>query len=183
MHFARILFTLIIIFLPSYAQANGGGPILLYINFAAFVFGQVWILSAETYMYCKMLKLKPSAAFGQVFKVNLVSTIFVGLGLPLLLALITAFTMNLPNPVGGIMSILGTWIYDSAPYIDYIWYITGLWFVVTLYLTIICERWYIKKLWKKINFVSHINVSSFMWQVHAISYTGLILAFGVTNGL
>jgi hypothetical protein len=185
-HSARLLITFLILAIPSYAHANGGGPILLYINFAAFVIGQVWILSAETFMYCKMLKIKPASAFAQVFKVNLVSTILVGLGLPFLLALITAFAMELPSPVGGVMSALGTWIYDSAPYIDYIWYITGAWFVVTLYLTVVCERWYIKKLWAKAGFNSSINIDTFMWQVHFVSYTGLILAFAsylVVNGL
>jgi hypothetical protein len=185
-HSARLLILFLILFLPSNAYANGGGPILLYINFIAFVLGQVWILSAETFMYCKMLKIKPALAFVQVFKVNFVSTILVGLGLPLLLALITAFAMELPSPVGGVMSAFGTWIYDSAPYIDYIWYITAAWFVVTLYLTVICERWYIKKLWVKTNFTSPININTFMWQVHFVSYTGLILAFAsylLVNGL
>jgi hypothetical protein len=186
-HSARLLITFLILFIiPSYAYANGGGPILLFINFAAFVLGQVWILSAETFMYCKMLKIKVGSAFIQVFKVNLVSTVLIGLGLPFLLAVITAFGMELPSPIGGVMSALGTWVYDSAPYIDYVWYITAIWFVVTLYLTVICERWYIQKLWAKTNFNAPINIDTFMWQVHFVSYTGLILAFVsylVVNGL
>jgi hypothetical protein len=184
-HYFKFLVVLMLILTPSYVYANGGAPILLYINFVAFVFGQVWILSCETYIYYKKLNIKPLVAFKQVFLVNLVSTLLVGLGLPLFLSLVTMFAMKLPNPVGGIFSIMGTWIYSSAPYIEYIFYITGIWFLITLFLTVLCERWYIKKLWVKSGFNPQVNVNSFMWQVHLVSYTGLIIlfVFFVANGL
>lgn len=186
MNFTKLIIFLTIILLPSFAYANGGGPILLYINFAAFVFGQVWILSVETYMYSKWLKINPATAFRQVFHVNFISTLLIGLGLPFLLAIITGFAMNLPNPLGEIMSLLGTWVYESAPYMSYIWFVTGAWFIITLYLTVICERWYITKIWNKAGFICPVNINTFIWQVHAVSYTGLILAFiafALANGL
>jgi len=141
-------------------------------------------------MYHKMLNLKLGAAFLQVFKVNLVSTLLVGLGLPFILAFITAFGMSLESPMGVVIPLLGTWIYEygseASQYTKYLWHIVTFWFLVTLFLTVYCERWYIKKLWKEIGFISPVNVNIFMWQVHFVSYTGLIfafVAFYVKNGI
>ncbi|MEE1673397.1 hypothetical protein SNR37_002820 [Agarivorans aestuarii] len=93
---------------PAIAYANGGGPILLFISGSAFIFGQIWILLIETVLLRKASGLSTKTTFKHVFLANLVSTLIVGLGFPFLLALITAFAMELPQPYGGYASALGT---------------------------------------------------------------------------
>lgn len=170
----KLLILIICLGYPAVSFANGGGPLLLFISGSAFIFGQVWILVSETYFYTKLVKLEVVPAFKQVFVVNLVSTIVVGLGFPFLLAVLTAFGMVLPEPYNDYMSILGTWIYDKAPYIDILPHITIFWLLITFILTILCERWVLLRLWGKAEFKSPIHVNSLMWRVHLVSYAGLI---------
>ncbi len=169
------LVTTLILLFPINASANGGGPLLLFISGSVFIFGQIWILVSETYLYTKFVKLNVSTAFKQVFIVNLASTIIVGLGFPFLLAVITAFGMSLPDPYGDYMSLIGTWVYDTAPYIEYLPYFTVFWLIITFFLTVLCERWFLLRIWAKNNINSPINVNSLMWRVHLVSYTGLII--------
>ena len=160
---------------PVIAYANGGGPLLLFISGSAFIFGQVWILFIETFLFKKQSGLKAKIALKHVFLANLVSTIIVGLGFPLLLAIITAFGMELPHPYGGYVSALGTWIYDSAPYIKYLGYISLAWLFITFILTVFCEKAFYKWYWRKIGFNPSFSVNQFIWQAHAASYSGLLI--------
>ena len=161
--------------LPAVSYANGGGPLLLFISASAFIFGQIWILTSETYLYKKLVKIDYVTAFKQVFIVNLVSTVVVGLGFPFLLAVITALGMELPKPYGGYMSALGTWAYDRAPHAEVLPFLLVFWLLVTFFLTVLCERWVLLKIWKKANFESPIEVNKLMLQVHLVSYAGLVI--------
>jgi len=161
--------------LPTVCYANGGGPLLLFISFFAFIYGQVWILASETFVYIKLLKLSLRTAFKQVFIVNLVSTIVVGLGLPFLLAVITGLGMELPEPYGGYFSIVGTWVYESAPHIALLPYTSAFWLLITLFLTVLCERWVLLRIWAKTNYTPPVPVNSLMWRAHLVSYSGLFV--------
>ncbi|CUA83181.1 hypothetical protein Ga0061064_0467 [Pseudidiomarina woesei] len=160
---------------PAIAYANGGGPLLLFISGSAFIFGQVWILFIETMLLKKASGLSTTTTFKHVFLANLMSTLIVGLGFPFLLAVITAFAMELPQPYGGYASALGTWIYDSAPHIKYLGYISLAWLLVTFLLTVFCEKAFYNWYWRKVGFNPSFSINKFIWQAHAASYSGLLI--------
>ena len=171
----KILIVLLWACLPAVAYANGGGPLLLFISGSAFILGQVWILFIETLLLKKVSGLNVKTTFKHVFFANLVSTILIGLGFPFLLAVITAFGMALPQPYGGYASALGTWIYDSAPHMNYLGYISLAWLFVTFVLTVFCEKAFYKWYWRKIDFTPSFPINKFIWQAHAASYSGLLI--------
>ena len=167
--------TVLLVFFPAIVWANGGGPLLLVISGSAFIFGQIWILFIATLILNKASGLHPKTSFKHVFFANLVSTVFVGIGFPLLLAIITALGMELPQPFGGYASALGTWIYDSAPYTEFLGYITLFWLFVTFVLTVFCEKAFYRWYWRKVEFAPSFSLNKFIWQAHAASYTGLLI--------
>ncbi len=169
------LIALLLACFPVLAYANGGGPLLLFISGSAFIFGQVWILFIETFLLKKASGLSTKTTFKHVFFANLVSTTIIGLGFPFLLAVITAFAMELPQPYGGYASALGTWIYDSAPHINYLGFISLAWLFVTFILTIYCEKAFYKWYWGKVSFAPGFSVNKFIWQAHVASYSGLLI--------
>lgn len=169
-----ILFSLFAL-LPTVAYANGGGPLLLFISGSAFIFGQLWILIVETAILKKASGLGLKVSLKHVFFANIVSTIVVGFGFPLMLAILSGIAMELPEPYGGYASAIGTWIYDSAPYIKYLGYISLFWLLITFVLTMYCERWFYKWYWNKIGFAANFDLNKFILQAHAASYSGLLL--------
>ncbi len=166
---------LLLAFIPSISYANGGGPLLLFVSGSAFLFGQVWILSVETAILKWVSGLEVKTSFKYVFFANLLSTITVGLGFPLLIAVISAITMELPLPYGNYASIIGTWIYNDAPYLEYIVYFLFVWLLTTFILTIYCEKWFYRWYWKKTGFDAGFSLNKFVWGAHAVSYSGLVL--------
>ena len=160
---------------PALAYANGGGPLLLYISGSVFIFGQIWILFIETLMFKQASGLNVKISFKHVLYANLVSTIIIGFGFPILLAVITAFAMGLPEPYGGYASALGTWIYDRAPNIKYLGYISMAWLFVTFILTVFCEKAFYKWYWRKSGFSPTFSLNQFIWQTHAASCSGLLI--------
>ena len=169
------LVALLLIFFPGLAYANGGGPLLLFISGSAFIFGQIWILFVETLFLKKTSGLNTKTAFKYVFFANLVSTIIVGLGFPFILAVITAFGMELPQPFSGYSSILGTWVYDNAPHTKYLGFIALVWLFITFILTIFCEKAFYNWYWHKVGFIPTFSVNKFIWQAHLVSYLGLLI--------
>jgi hypothetical protein len=170
---ALLLFALLIFPLASFA--NGGGPLLLFISGSAFLVGQIWILGSETFVYCKSTDLDVWSAFQQVFVVNLASTIVVGIGLPFILAAITAAGMFLPEPLSDYASLLGTWAYEGIPYPNLLAPYTLVWLLITFWLTVLYERWHLSKIWAKSSYTPSIAISVLMFRAHIVSYTGLVL--------
>ena len=169
------LLGLLLILWPIVTYANGGGPLLLFISGGVFIFGQVWILFIETLLLKRVSGLSTKSTFLHVFFANLVSTIIVGLGFPIILAVISAFGMALPQPYGGYSSAAGTWIYESAPYIKYLGYISIAWLLVTFILTVYCEKTFYKWYWRKVGFTPRFSINKFIWQAHIASYSGLLI--------
>ena len=172
MYHIKILFLFL---LPSVIYANGGGPLLLIISGFIFTIGQVWILSTETYFLNKVTNTSISHSFKYVFLANLISTIVIGFGFPFLLALITGLGTMLPTPYGGYFSIVGTWAYSNAPHVEYVEPITFIWLFITFILTVYCEKLFYKKHYKKIGFDENFNLNTFIWKIHLISYSGLLI--------
>lgn len=171
----KALLAVFLAFLPTLVYANGGGPLLLFISGSAFIFGQVWILFIETFLLKKASGLDAKTTFKHVFIANLVSTIIVGLGFPFVLAIITGLAMELPQPYGGYGSALGTWVYEGAPYIKHLGYISLVWLLVTFLLTVFCEKAFYKWYWRKVGFAPSFSINKFIWQAHAASYLGLLI--------
>ncbi len=172
---ARQLITISLALFPAMAYANGGGSLLLLISAGAFVYGQIWILLVETLFLKRASGQSASVSFKQVFLANLCSTIVVGFGLPLCLALITLGAMELPAPYGGYASLLGTWFYEGAPHLEYLGYVSIVWLFITLLLTVLCEKAFYQRHWRKVGFVPEFSVDRFIWQAHAVSYSGLLI--------
>lgn len=170
----KLLLIFLLVF-PLASYANGGGPLLLCISGSVFLYGQVWILASETFIYCKCTDLDPVTAFKQVFLVNLGSTIVVGLGFSFILAIVTALAMSLPEPFKDYASLMGTWAYEGAPHTNLLGPLSLIWLTVTFILTIIYERWHLSKLWLKANYQGPITISGLMVRAHVVSYTGLLL--------
>lgn len=166
---------LLLVLFPELAFANGGGPLLLFISGSAFIYGQVWILLVETLFLKKASGFTAKTAFKNVFLANLVSTITVGLGFPFVLAVVTGFATDLPQPYGGYASALGTWIYDRAPYIQYLGYVALAWLFVTFFLTVFCEKAFYRWYWRKTGFSPNFSMNQFIWKAHAASYSGLLI--------
>ncbi len=175
MIYKKAIFFCFLALLPAMANANGGGPLLVFISGSAFIFGQVWILFAETAFLHRVSGLNVTISLKHVFFANLASTIIVGIGFPIFLATITGFAMMLPQPYGGYASAIGTWIYDSAPYIEYLGYISLVWLFITFVLTVYCEKAFYKWYWGKIGFLPIFSVNKFIWQAHGASYAGLLI--------
>ncbi|CAH0535308.1 hypothetical protein VST7929_02919 [Vibrio stylophorae] len=171
----RIFIALLVAGFPSIAYANGGGPLLLFISGSAFICGQVWILLVETVLLNRASGLGGGTAFKHVFWANLVSTIIVGFGFPLALAIITGFGMALPEPYADYSSAIGTWLYDRAPYGKYLIYISMVWLFITFLLTIYCEKAFYNWYWRKVGFSPCFSIDKFIWQAHAVSYSGLLI--------
>lgn len=171
----KAIAVLLLIFLPVLAYANGGGPLLLFISGSAFIYGQIWILFIETLMLRKVSGLNTKTTFKQVFYANLASTIIIGLGFPFILAIITGFAIQLPQPYGSYASALGTWVYDGDPHTKYIGHISLVWLFITFLLTVIYEKLFYKWYWRKVNFSPSFSINKFIWQAHVASYSGLLI--------
>lgn len=163
-----------ILALPMLASANGGGPLLVIFSLYIFIYGQVWILGTETYIFIKETGVKTAMAFKQVFFANLVSTLLIGIAFPLLLATITYAATSSPGPFGDILSAVGTWAYDSAPYGEFVFPITLVWIVVSFLMTMYCERKFYLWYWQRTNFSFDLPINKFILKMHLVSYAGLV---------
>ena len=175
----KLLILFIIILLPSTAYANGGGPLLLFLNAGIFIVGQVWIIGAETYVYMNKAKLSRKESLFQVVGVNLISTIVVGLGFPFMLAVIGGIGSFLPEPVGPYFFLLGTWVVDKVPYdIELLPYVMGIGFLVTYFLTVYFEAWCLETYWNRRKIETAITAKNLSWYANTFSYIGLIIVSG-----
>ena len=71
------------------ARADGGAPLLLFINIPVFVVGFVWIILSEFILYRRLIPaLAAKDAFYDVSIANAASTVAIGIGFPFCLALL-----------------------------------------------------------------------------------------------
>ncbi len=179
--YSRILLFIILASLSSnLVYADGGGPLLLIINFMYFLYGSVWILLSEWIVYRYKGNIPWKTAFWDVLIVNALSTIVIGLGFPFLIALLSGafgFTGGRESTdIGGLFLAIGTWIVgDNSPYPKVAITMTCVWLVVTFVLTVYFETWLLSKRWAKRGFVAPIKPLVLNWYANCLSYVGLLI--------
>ena len=176
------IFCLTLLFLPSMAFADGGGPILLFISIIVFTYGQIWILSSEYIYLCflfkKMSKLR---LLLWVVLANLISTLIGGVLIPGALIIAGWYGGILGDKgfsSGYYLFALGSWVVgDYSPHAALAINMVPVWFVSTYFLTVWIEYRVIYKLQKKSNLISKkkLLLNSFFWNL--ISYLGMIAIF------
>ncbi|MCK4914052.1 MAG: hypothetical protein KAS69_05610 [Planctomycetes bacterium] len=184
MRFKKLIILIVIglvLSLPSIAMADGGGPILLIFNIPIFLFGMVFILYEEWQVYRRMFKqISPCRAFADVAIVNITSTIVIGFGFPLLLAIVSGIGSELGGEIGDYIFALGTWVAgDNSPHANIAMIATVGWFIVTFFLTVYFEFLVLRKIWKKRESVSPDSLKKWSWAANLLSYATLILIFGL----
>ena len=158
----------------SSARADGGAPLLLFINVPVFVIGFVWIILAEFVVYRRLIPtLAAKDALYDVAIVNLASTLAIGIGIPICLALVGLLGGLLPGTFGGILAAAGTWLgnYSQA---RWAFLFTALWVPVSFVATVYFEAWCFKQRWKRRPFM-RTDANQVSWKLNAVSYTGLVV--------
>jgi hypothetical protein len=164
----------IVLVMPSLAYANGGGPLLLIINVSTFLFGSLWIIGIEGLLYKKIAKLTIKESFFEALIINLISTIVIGIGFPLILAIIGYAGSMLPKPFNNYFLLLGTWVFEGIQYKgNSLLIVVVLGFIITYLLTVPFEAWCLKKYWNKKQIKVEITANKLSWICNSISYVGL----------
>ncbi|BBO91763.1 hypothetical protein [Desulfosarcina ovata] len=173
----RILLVTFFIFLlsPTYVWA-GGGPLLLLFNSSVFIIGQLWIVGVEFLIYRRFINVSKKEAFVDVFKANILSTIAIAFGLPLIVVIAGLFGSFLPGKIGGILSAIGTWVYENGQYNKLAVYMSFFWFVLLFVVTVYFEAWIYKRRWSRRGFVYSVYPTTLCWYANAVSHTGLFVA-------
>lgn len=164
---------------PISAFANGGGPLLLIINGLTFLYGGLVIIAVEWALYVHWARIPAKIAFWDAVTANLVSTVLVGLGVPLLLATVSGVSsVVLPEAIGSFAMALGTWVWEGMSFPAVTFSSTAFWWVVTFFLTVLNEKAVINKRWKARHFKSELSAGSLSWRCNAVTYAGLLLVIG-----
>ncbi len=143
------LLLVVMLMIPGAALANGGGPLLLYWNFFAFVFGSVLIVLIEAYVYGSKGEISKMNALKDSFIANVWSTVLIGIGVPLVVAAITGILSEaLPSQQGYYLAI-GTWLFERVQYPEWSVAFMCFWLVVSYLLTIQLEHYVLYKRWVK----------------------------------
>lgn len=151
----------------------------MLLNTGIFTIGQIWIIGAETYVYKCKAELSAKESLFQVIGINLISTIVVGLGFPLVLAIIGGIGSFLPEPVGPYFFLIGTWVFDKVPYkIELLPYVMSIGFIATYFLTVRFEAWCLDKYWSRKKIKAAITAKKLSWYANTYSYAGLIIISG-----
>jgi heme exporter protein D len=172
-------------FVPAIAYADGGGPLLLIINFYLFTVGQVWILLAE-FLY--LIRVWPGLKKALVFKwtlfANLASTALGAFLLPFLWAAVFGLLASIPgvseSDLGGVFWATGTWILgDHSPYPWLAMTVSGVLFVLTYFVTVLVEYRLLKRFTKNQEAgVAQISIKQ-CYLLNLISYSGLVVLFAL----
>lgn len=173
----------LILFIPPVAFADGGGPLLLIFNYMAFLYGSILIILVEWFLYCRLASAPRKEAFWDSLIANVLSTLIIGFGLPLVIATITmlvdvpALKKLIPLDISHVLLALGTWVYEGAEYPKLTNTMTVFWLVVTFFLTVWYEAKILRKRWIRRGFVGKINPVQLSWYCNSITYAGLFIFF------
>jgi len=179
----KVLVGLALLLIATPTYADGGGPLLLIVNFMLFTYGQVWILSIETIAFRKVfINSRLIQIFKWVFFANLASTLLGALLAPLLWAAIFGFLGKSlwENEIGKILFAVGTLIAgDNSPHPKLAIGVTIIGFVVTYLLTVYIENWVFRRAIFKKSLPNAANLLKNCYVINGISYIGLIILFFV----
>ena len=177
----KLIIGLVLLGFSASTYANGGGPLLLIVNFMLFTYGQVWILSIETFLFQKVFRgAKFSVILKWVFLGNLASTLVGALLAPLVWAAIFGFLGNSlwDSEVGKILFALGTWIAgDNSPHPNLAMAASVVGFVVAYFITVYIERRVFIRATNKGELPATEELLKYCYGVNAVSYAGLIGLF------
>lgn len=178
--------TCILLLSPTVTFADGGGPLLLFINLFYFLFGSVAILGGEWLVYRYRGGLFWKNGFFDALIANFSSTVVVGFGLPFAIAALSAslgyLTHNVSEKISGLLIALGTWVVGDHPLYPKIALIMiPVWLIVTFLLTVRFEAWILQKRGKRRGEHPTITPLKLSWFSNSLSYLGLvaILFFGL----
>jgi hypothetical protein len=179
----RICITTFILLLPIAAFADGGGPLLLIFNFMAFLYGSIIIILVEWFLYCLLASVPRKDAFWDSLIANVLSTLIIGFGLPLVIAALTmlvdvpALKKLIPPGINHVLLSIGTWVYEGMRYPKLTDTMTAFWLAVTFFLTVWLEAKILSKSWSRRGFVGKINPVKLSWYSNSITYAGLFIFF------
>lgn len=171
--------------MPTIAYADGGGPLLLIINFYLFTVGQVWILLAEfTYLFRVFPSLKKRLILKWVLIINFASTALGAILLPFLWAAVFGLLASIPgiadSNIGGIFWATGTWILgDHSPYPWLAMTVSGILFVATYFVTVLVEYRLLRRFTKSQGETTTPITIRQCYVLNLISYSGLIVLFAL----
>ena len=166
--------------LQSTALADGGAPLLLLVNLQLFLYGMILIIYEEWRIYKYMFDIKPGRAFADVLIINIASTVVIGFCVPLLIAIVSGIGSELGGEMGDYILASGTWVIgDNSPHPDIALIATGVWFIVTFFLTVYFELWVLKKMWKKREFNTANKFKKWSWTANIVSYGTLVSILGL----
>lgn len=165
---------LVVVGIPTAVYADGGGPLLLFLNGYVFFIGQVWIVLSEFAVFQIVLKGEEKENMIQVLKINILSTCVIGLGFPLLLAIIGLAGSFLPDPLGKNFLLLGTWVMDRVPYdVTLLPYVVSAGLFVTFFLTVLFEARCLQAHWDAKQCQHQVKAITLSWMANTLSYCGL----------
>lgn len=162
---------------PSIAFADGGGPLLLIINFEAFLYGSIIIILVEWFLYMCLASVPREQAFWDSLIANVLSTLVVGFGFPLAIGLIGLLGSIIPWGVGDISMALGTWVFENSKYPKITTYMTAIWLVLTFFITVRYEAKILRKRWDSRGFTGKITPDRISWYCNSVTYAGLFTFF------
>jgi hypothetical protein len=167
----------LLLLIPSVAFADGGGPLLLIVNFLAFLYGSILIILVEWLLYVRLASVPKGPAFWDSLVTNLLSTVVVGFGFPFVIGLISWFGLFIPWGVGDILLALGTWVYEGIKYPKLSMSMTAFWLLVTYFLTVRYETKILRKRWEKRGFTGKMTPEKLNWICNSVTYAGLFIFF------
>ena len=172
----RALLSVILLFASAPVFANGGGPLLLYWNLAAFIFGSIFIVIIEAYVYRTKGGISKTNSLKDSFIANLWSTVLIGFGFPLVLAAITGgLSEALPSQQGYFLAI-GTWLVDWMQFPKATVAFVYFWLVVSFLLTVPLEQYVLSKRWSKRGEPASANATRLCWLGNSATYALLLVA-------
>ncbi len=177
----RLLLIALLLLCPTLVHADGGGPILLFINGFLFTVGQVWIVGIEWLLMSRRFEMPAGRLLWIVFLVNLLSAAVCAVGIPMMWAGLT-FVVGLVGSLAGgdgggadLILALGTWIAgDNPPHPEVAVWAAGIGFVVTYPPTVVFE-WWVLRHWLASDLDTGKGFLRFMVFVNLVSYVGLVL--------
>ncbi|WP_164513245.1 hypothetical protein [Thiosocius teredinicola] len=159
--------------------ANGGGPLLLYWNLFAFLFGSVFIVLIEAYVYGANGAISKANALKDSIIANLWSTLLIGFCVPLVVAAITGILSESMPSHQGLYLAVGTWVFDQMQYPNVSVAFIYVWLGVSYLLTVQLEHYVLFKRWLKRGEAAVVKVKRLCWVSNSVTYSLLLVALSL----
>ena len=173
---------LFLLLFPLPLPADGGGPLLLLIDFYIFSVGQIWIVAAEFFY---LARVWPDASRITILKwtvlTNLISTLLGAMILPFLWAAVFGLLSVIPgisgHEAGKVLLAMGTWIAgDNSPYVWLAMAMSAILFAVTYFATVKIEYLLLNYFMQEEGRAEAVTMRQ-VYIMNLISYAGLVAFF------